>query len=556
MTSRNMNDHDSISERIRLEKGPLSARLYEDHVSEAQNSAALPSLGIGAGTAYVTSNIKDRLNEDKRKDLIHEIETLGDQTEDLHFRANQSLYQQGGIKNYNDILTKVDDNKHTIQRLQRHVDSIPRIPDGHLPRAMHRGLQGGAAGLVGMLTGSALLGTYAGGKAHHAAFEELDVDPKGLPSQYGDEDEVLPSALTNGATTLGGGAIASTLGARLLHNQHRTPSNRMLLGVLGSVAGGAIGQQVNESEIMDRLRKEATDTPGTLEKQGSLLGMLGIGTLMHVAPNIAMKAVKSTDAGHRALTNTFAAGVTHGTTGRKLHPNLDAALTYGIGPESLLEYRIGRNFGQRITKYGDDAKDFYLAALKRNIQHRFGKMNPEQQQEFLNTPLVGTLKRYFDGEGEGAIAKFLTGKSVQESAKTTIPQHIGNAAMLGGAAAVDPHLLVQPGISYARKQLSQSDIGKRFLKKQFNRGEAGEIIHPAKMLATDLIVSPGVLDPYRVGKTVSNSVSKEVRDRAKPVLKNIWNNKKEGKPLMSKDQLMQHVIDNESDVRRRVMLDK
>lgn len=554
MTSGTMNNHEETLERIREQKGPLSARFYEDYVSNEQSGALLPSLGIGAGTAYVTSNIKDRLNEGKRKDLIHEIETLDGKTEDLHFQANQSLYQPDGIENYNSYLKQVEDNDHIIRRLQQNVDNIPRIPDGHLPRAMHRGFQGAPAGIVGMLAGTSLLGTLAGGKAHHSALDELDVDPKGLPAQYGDEDRVLPAALTNGATALGGGIIGSTLGARLLHNQHRTPSNRTFLGILGSVAGGAVGQTMNENGIADRLRKEAMNTPETIEKQGSLLGMLGLGTLMHVAPNIAMKAVKSTDAGHRALTNTFAAGVNHGTTGQKLHPNLDSLLTYGIGPESMMEYRVGRNFGQRISKYGDTAKDFYLAALKRNMEHRFGKMTPAQQEEFLHTPLVGTLKRYFDGQGEGRIADFLTSKSVPESAKTTIPQHIGNAAMLGGAAAIDPHILAQPGISLARKQLSQSDLGKRFLKRQFNRGEAGEIIHPAKMLATDLIVSPGVLDPYRVGKTVASSVSKEVRDRAKPILKDIVDNKVAGNPILNRDQITQHVINNESDVRRRIML--
>lgn len=254
-----------------------------------------------------------------------------------------------------------------------------------------------------------------------------------------------------------------------------------------------------------------------LDKQGSLLGLLGLGTAMHVAPNIAMKAVKSTERGHRALTNTFAAGLEHGRAGKKLHPNLDNALTYGIGPESMVEYRLGRKFGARLAQYPPHIQEKMLETMRHNVNLRFDQLPVNQQKELLHTPLVGSAKRYFDGEGEGKIKDFLVSKGVPEDAKPTILNRAADVAMLGGAAAVDPHLLVQPAISLARKKTAESEFGQRFLKRQFENGESGVPLGRAKEILTDMVVSPGALDPYRVGRAMNRNVEAPDRERLKVV---------------------------------------
>lgn len=254
---------------------------------------------------------------------------------------------------------------------------------------------------------------------------------------------------------------------------------------------------------------------GQHEKQASLLGLLGLGTAMHIAPNMAMKAVKSTERGHKALTNTFAAGLEHGKSGQKLHHNLDSAMTYGIGPESLVEYRLGRKLGDKLSKYPPEIQEKYMATMQRNINARFNQLPVDQQKELMHTPLIGTAKRYFEGQGDGKIKDFLVGKGIPADQAPSKMNRIGDVAMLGGAAAVDPHLLVQPAISMARKKTAESEFGKRFMKRQFENGEKGVGLNKAKEFATDMLISPGALDPYRVGRAMNHNIEAPDRERLK-----------------------------------------
>lgn len=267
------------------------------------------------------------------------------------------------------------------------------------------------------------------------------------------------------------------------------------------------------------------------EKQASLLGLLGLGTAMHVTPNLAMKAVKSTERGHRALTNTFAAGIEHGKTGQKLQHNWDNAMTYGIGPESLVEYRLGRKLGDKLSKYPPELQKKYMDIMERNINARFNKLPVDQQKELMHTPLIGTAKRYFEGEGDGKIKDFLVKRGVPADQAPSKLNRIGDMAMLGGAAAVDPHLLVQPAISMARKKTAESEFGRRFMKRQFENGEQGVGLGKAKEFATDMLISPGALDPYRVGRAMNQTLDAPDRERLKVVGDELFSANKKLKAL-------------------------
>lgn len=262
---------------------------------------------------------------------------------------------------------------------------------------------------------------------------------------------------------------------------------------------------------------EHQSTQHQLEKQGSLLGLLGFGAAMHVTPNIAMKAVKSTDKGHRALTNTFAAGLEHGKTGQKLQHNWDSAMTYGIGPESLVEYRLGRKLGDKLSKYPPEIQEKYMSIMERNINARFNQLPVDQQKALMHAPLIGTAKRYFEGEGDGKIKDFLVKRGVPADQAPSKLNRLVDVGMLGGAAAVDPHLLVQPAISMARKKTAESEFGRRFMKQQFQNGEQGVGLSKAKEFATDMLISPGALDPYRVGRAMNQTLEAPDRERLKVV---------------------------------------
>lgn len=258
-----------------------------------------------------------------------------------------------------------------------------------------------------------------------------------------------------------------------------------------------------------------------IEKESSLLGALGLAGLIHVAPNVGMKAIKSTEQGHKALGGSFSAGVNHGKTGRKLHPNAQSFMEYGVGPESLLDYHVGKRVGKRLGKYEDNParQEVFLDRVKK----KFGLLDisPEQIDELKNTPVLGSAYRHFSGETNKGVEKALTKMSVPEDAKKTLGQRAGNLAMLAGAGAADPHLLLQPAFSYGRKQVAKTELGKSMLKSNFEKAVDGKEIPKWKERLIDTVVSPGVLDTHRVGKFTRNNVEPESIELAKGLAKEV-----------------------------------
>lgn len=251
-------------------------------------------------------------------------------------------------------------------------------------------------------------------------------------------------------------------------------------------------------------------------KEASVLGALGLAGLMHVTPNVAMKAVKSTNKGNELLAGAFSAGMNHGKTGRKLHPNAQSFMEYGVGPESLLDYHLGKRIGSRVRKYdgNPERQEVFMNRVKKKFN--LNDTDPRMAEEIKKTPIVGSMYRAFRGEGNKTTEKLLTRMSVPEDAKKTIGQRAGNLAMLAGAGAADPHLLLQPAFSAGRKAVGTSELGKNMLKKNFEKAVDGKTVPKWKERITDLAVSPGVLDTHRIGsfanKNLSNTSKNVIKD--------------------------------------------
>lgn len=246
-----------------------------------------------------------------------------------------------------------------------------------------------------------------------------------------------------------------------------------------------------------------------LEKQASLLGLLGLGTAMHVAPNLAMKGVKSTQAGQNALAGTFSAGVEMGRTKRKMHPNLQSVLEYGVGPESTVDYNLGRKLGSRISDMEPERQERFLSKAKgmfnSHVTSRFG----ENADEVNKVPIINSVKHYFDGHGENKVKNLFVKTSVPEDQALTWKNKLGNVGALGLAGAVDPHLLLQPALSGARKQLAKSELGAKVFEKNFKAGHEGKPLSKLKETAIDMTISPAVLDSYRIGKAMNKHLPDE-----------------------------------------------
>jgi hypothetical protein len=250
-----------------------------------------------------------------------------------------------------------------------------------------------------------------------------------------------------------------------------------------------------------------------LDKEASLLAGLGIAGAMHVAPNLAMKAVKSTKAGQSALAGTFSAGIDAGRNGMKLHPNFQHFMEYGVGPESLVDYHLGRKIGQRIAQVPPERQERFINKAKGMAQaHMNSFANPEEVEK---TPMLNSIKHYIDGKGENKVKTAFGKMSVPETAQANWKNHLGDAAMLGGAYVANPHLLLQPAFSGARKVLSKSQMGQKVFVNNFEKGHNGNQISKPKELATDLLVSPAVLDSYRIGNSMNRNLSEKANQSFK-----------------------------------------
>lgn len=236
---------------------------------------------------------------------------------------------------------------------------------------------------------------------------------------------------------------------------------------------------------------------------------------MHVTPNVAMKAVKSTERGHRALAGTFSAGVKHGRNGKMLHPNAKSFLEYGVGPESLIDYNIGKRVGSGLKKY--DGKPERQATLMRRLSGQVGldDVGQEGLEALKHTPLLSSIHRHLNNGGSKRVEKIFDRFSVDETTQLTKGQKAGNMAMLAGAGAVDPHLLLQPAFSGLRKTLAKTDTGKRLMKNNFNKALDGKEIPKWKERVIDTVVSPGVLDTHRLGKFIGKNYDQDVVESVK-----------------------------------------
>lgn len=260
------------------------------------------------------------------------------------------------------------------------------------------------------------------------------------------------------------------------------------------------------------------------EKSASLLGLLGAAAATHVAPNLLMKAVKSTKAGHNALTGAFGAGVEMGKQGLNLQHNLRHVFEYGVGPESLVDLEMGRRLGKKLSTIPILKQDRFLDRLHGMAQNRFNSLKPETQGKLHHIPIVNTFTNYMQGNGNQKVKDFLLKHTVPDNQEQSFLSRAGDAAMLGGAYALNHDLLLQPAISFARKQVANSPIGKQILKYNYEKGRRGEQISKIRRGLTDAVVSPAILDPYRIGKAMTDNLRPEVADtiesKVQPVLMN------------------------------------
>lgn len=308
----------------------------------------------------------------------------------------------------------------------------------------------------------------------------------------------------------------------------KKPGKLKRAGKLAMLGGTVTGAGLIANDLQEKQASSANrfliDSPTTeLDKEASVLGALGLAGAMHIAPNLSMKAVKSTEAGHRALAGTLAAGVKHGREGKMLQPNARALVEYGVGPETLVDYGIGRRLGKRLGKYEDnpERQEVFLNRVKSKFN--LNDLDDEGLKQLDKVPVLGSVNRFLKGDTNKKVEAVMDRFAVPEAATLTKGQKAGNLAMLGAAGAVDPHILMQPAFSAGRKQLAKSSIGKKMLEKNFDEGMKGKQISKGKERVIDTLVSPGVLDTHRVGNFLHNNADQKTLEKAKEFAPKLYN---------------------------------
>lgn len=294
---------------------------------------------------------------------------------------------------------------------------------------------------------------------------------------------------------------------------HEHADKKSIKSWIGEVADnkGPWDKEMHEKKLNVGKQAELDLGLAGLEKQASLLGLLGTMGAMHIAPNAVMKGVKSTKIGQHALAGTFSAGLDHGMNGMKLQPNFKNFFQYGMGPESLADYHLGRKLGQRVaekTAYmTPEQRARFIAKAKGMAQAHINSFdNPEEVDKI---PMLNSVKHYVEGHGENKVKGLFNRVAVPDEQQKHIGNWAGDAGMLMAAGAANPHLLIQPGLSYIRKKLATSPIGQKTFEKGFNNGQAGKTLNKAQEFATDMLVSPAVLDSYRMGKGMHENLTPE-----------------------------------------------
>lgn len=221
---------------------------------------------------------------------------------------------------------------------------------------------------------------------------------------------------------------------------------------------------VNTLKRLNRLSRRLDDR---LIELGILSGML-VGGAIHAGTNAAVKKAMSPKGGimQRIGSSIFQKGVRDKAKGKMIHPAIQKVSDVLIGPEASHIYNAGlkSNRAQRkiLAKVGED----HLGDVGKGVRGI----------------AVGRRSKLTD-----RILNRLKSVDIDRGHKKS--DWIAGAAAGAGAAVVDP---VLPAINAARTAVSNSKLGKRFMKKEFLKGARDGSSKGVGRTVQDYLVSPSL----------------------------------------------------------------
>lgn len=230
-----------------------------------------------------------------------------------------------------------------------------------------------------------------------------------------------------------------------------------------------------------------------------MLTFIATAAAFHVVPNILMKIVKKTHAGHRVLTASFVAGVEMGRSGLKISSSMVDAVTYGVGPEAMVEYQLGLEFGRRVSFMSSEMQEAFISGMKQEIVDELAAYSDEDVAVMKAAPGLGTVICFATGDYDKSVVALFMKASCPDSSRRSKMGIAANLAALAGLTLLDPHVLIQPAICWTRKKVGTSEYGKNLMKENFVKGNEGKLTSKPMRAVVDMVVSPSVLDTMRLG---------------------------------------------------------
>lgn len=305
-----------------------------------------------------------------------------------------------------------------------------------------------------------------------------------------------------------------------------------------------------ESFIRGELEKKAID-PLTLA------GIAGAG---HVATNMGLSALYKSKTGGKLLGSMTTHGFNQGLKGTKMSPTLDRVFRYGVGPESLADYSVGKKVGKftRIMKkYSpEDRSRFvqkylhkatggksseYNDLIKSTSKVDYNAIKSTTDLNKFKTPLINEVKKIpgttgvvnaLEGNTNKTFSKWLSrrkevGEKVKPSKLTNITHGVIGAGLvanpIGGA-----EFGAQMGLNVVRDKISKTKFGDNYLKKSFQNayeeGKSGKVSRMSKFktTASKLLLSPRAGEIREAGNYLGSQET-NVRKKIAPIIQSLDN---------------------------------
>ena len=249
--------------------------------------------------------------------------------------------------------------------------------------------------------------------------------------------------------------------------------------------------------------------------------MAVIGGGLHVGTNLAMAKLYKSNVGKKLLGSLTQHGYNQGLKGTKMSPTLERGFTYGLGPESLADYKVGKTTGKFVGRMksmnpeqratfsrrvlnkvtsGQSAKynDWIESAAKSDFKGLPDLKKGPLLDEFKKIPGTSGISAAIEGNTNKKFSKWLGNrKEVLEKSKpsklTNVVHGVVGAGMAGATAMGVPGVAeggLHMGVNALRNGISKTQLGKKYLEgvftKAYNKGEVSK----GKIMANKILLSP------------------------------------------------------------------